>query len=187
MPRPLSRRSAAGLLAGLALLVAAAPAPAPAATAEEIDAAARAALERLHAEVPETRELAARSVGILVFPEIVKGGVIVGGQYGEGALLVDGATQGYYSIAAASFGLQVGGQTFAQALFVLTEAGLQYLEDTRGFELGVGPTIVGGDKGWTRQLGTTDIQGDIAPVFFGQQGLMVGGGIQGSKITPIER
>ncbi len=186
MAATLSRLSVAALIAGLAVLLAAAL-PARAETAAEIDAKVAAALEQLYASEPATQDLAARSVGILVFPDIIKGGVIVGGQYGEGALLVNGETQGYYSIAAASFGLQVGGQTFAQALFILTEAGMQYLRDTKGLELGVGPTLVGGDKGWSSSLGTTNIQGDIAPVFFGQSGLMAGGGITGSKITPIER
>ncbi|MEL6265121.1 MAG: lipid-binding SYLF domain-containing protein [Pseudomonadota bacterium] len=182
----LFRSLAAGLL-GLCLLVAAAPERALAESAAELDAKVAAALDALYASEPGTRDLAAQSKAIMVFPEIVKGGVIIGGQYGEGALLIDGATQGYYSIASASFGLQFGGQTYGYAMFILTDAGLQYLKDTKGLELGVGPTIVGGDKGWSNSLGTNDIQGDIAPVFFGQEGVMVGGGIQGSKITPVER
>ncbi|MGF1447078.1 MAG: hypothetical protein ACFBRM_12890 [Pikeienuella sp.] len=156
-------------------------------TAAEIDAKVDAALEELFADEPMARELADKAVGILVFPEIVKGGVLIGGMYGEGAYRVKGQTEGYFSIAGASFGLQLGGQTFGQALFVLTEQGAQYLRDVKGFELGVGPTLVGGDKGWTRSMGTSDIQGDIAPVFFGQEGFMAGGGVQGSKITRIER
>ena len=156
-------------------------------SAAEIDAKASAALEALYAKEPATRDLAAKSVAILVFPEIIKAGVLVGGQYGEGALRIGGKTQGYYSIASASFGLQFGGQKYGYAMFILTDAGLQHLKDTRGMELGVGPTIVGGDQGWSRSLGTNDIQGDIAPVFFGQEGVMVGGGVQGSKISPLER
>lgn len=153
----------------------------------EIDAKVSAALEELYAKEPATRDLAAKSVAIMVFPEIIKAGVLVGGQYGEGSLLVDGETQGYYSIASASYGLQFGGQRYGYAMFILTDAGLQHLKDTQGMELGVGPTIVGGDQGWSRSLGTNDIQGDIAPVFFGQEGIMVGGGVQGSKISRIDR
>lgn len=160
---------------------------AEAASGAEIDAKVDAALAALYDQEPEARALGEKAVAILVFPEIVKGGVLIGGQYGEGALRIDGETHGYFSIASASFGLQIGGQTYGSALFILTEAGLQYLRDVDGWELGVGPTLVGGDKGWSRSMGTTDIQGDIAPVFFGQKGLMAGGGIQGSKISRIER
>ena len=69
-------------------------------------------------------------------------------------------------------------------MFFLTEAALQYVRDTRGFELGVGPTIVGGDKGWSRSMGTNNLQGDIAVVFFGQEGMMAGGGVA-SEFDPI--
>lgn len=171
----------------LLALVLAVPGSAEAASGAEIDAQVDAALASLYEQEPEAKALGDKAVAILVFPEIVKGGVLIGGQYGEGALRIGGKTQGYYSIASASFGLQIGGQTYGSALFILTDQGLQYLKDTRGLELGVGPTLVGGDKGWSRSLGTSDIQGDIAPVFFGQKGLMAGGGIQGSKISPIER
>ncbi|MEM6903394.1 MAG: lipid-binding SYLF domain-containing protein, partial [Pseudomonadota bacterium] len=145
-----------------------------------------AALESLYQSEPETKALGEKSVAILVFPEIIKGGVIVGGQFGEGALLVDGNATEFYNIASASIGLQLGGQTFGYAMFFLTDDGLQYLRDSSGWELGVGPTLVGGDEGWSKSLGTNNLQGDIAPVFFGQSGLMGGGSIQGSKITEID-
>lgn len=167
-----------------ALLVAPA---AEAASAKEIEAGVNAALKTLYAAEPEARKLASKSIAILVFPEIIKGGLIVGGEYGEGALRVGGKTEGYYSIAAASFGLQIGGQKFGYAMFFLTESALNYLRDTQGFELGTGPTLVGGDKGWSSSMGTSDLQGDIAVVFFGQEGLMAGAGIRGSKISKIER
>lgn len=183
------RAFATALAVAIAASLAGAPLapPARAESAAEIEAKADAALERLYREEPKARDLAKKSVAILIFPEIVKGGFIVGGEYGEGVLKVHGKTSGYYSIAAASFGFQAGGQKFSYAMFFLSESALDYLRETEGFELGVGPTLVGGDQGWSSSLGTNDLQGDIAPVFFGQQGLMAGGGIQGSKISRIDR
>ncbi|MEM9045357.1 MAG: YSC84-related protein [Pseudomonadota bacterium] len=181
----ITRRTAIAAVTLSAMLV-----PHGAAQAEsgaEIDAKVDAAIQQLYAAEPEAKNLAKKSVAMLMFPEIIKGGVIVGGQYGEGALRVGGETKGYFSIAAASFGLQFGGQKFAYAMFFLNQAALEHVRDTKGFEVGSGPTLVGGDKGWSGSLGTNDLQGDIAVVFFGQEGLMAGAGIQGSKITQIER
>jgi lipid-binding SYLF domain-containing protein len=179
--------SLAGLVFAACLLAVTPPGAARAASGAEIDAAVDAALDRLYAEEPAAKDLAEAAVAVLVFPEIVKGGVIVGGQYGEGALRVDGETRGYFSIASASFGLQAGGQTYAYAMFFLTPEAVDYVRDANGWEVGVGPTLVGGDKGWSSSMGTNDLQGDIAVVFFAQEGMMAGGGIQGSKISRIER
>lgn len=181
------RYRAVALVWMLTLAIVSAPAAALAGSAAEIDAKVDQALETLFADTPEAKDLANASVAVLVFPEIVKGGVILGGEYGEGALRQGGKTLGYFSIAAASFGLQLGGQTFGQALFFLNEQAMTYLKDVKGFELGVGPTLVGGDQGWSKSMGTNDLQGDIAVVFFGQKGVMAGGGIKGSKISRIER
>jgi len=156
-------------------------------TGAEIDARADAALERLYAESEEARDLGRMAVAVLVFPRITKGGLMVGAQYGEGAMREEGRTTGYYSIVGASYGLQIGGQVFSFAMFFLNEAGLAHFHENAGWEAGVGPTLVGGDKGWSSSMGTNDLQGDIVPVFFGQAGLMAGGGLQGTKITQIER
>jgi lipid-binding SYLF domain-containing protein len=156
-------------------------------TAAEIGARTDAALTKLYAESSEARALGEMAVAVLVFPRITKGGLIVGGQYGEGAMLQGGRTTGHYSIVGASYGLQIGAQVFSFAMFFLNDAGLAHFQANKGWEAGVGPTLVGGDRGWSASMGTNDLQGDIVPVFFGQAGLMAGGGLQGTKITQIER
>lgn len=156
-------------------------------TAAEIDSGVNAALKSLYASEPEAKALANKAVAVLVFPEILKAGVIVGGQYGEGALRQGGKTTGYYSIASASIGLQFGAQTYGYAMYFLNQAALDYTRNNDGWEVGTGPTLVGGDKGWSSSMGTNDLQGDIAVVFFNQNGMMAGAGIQGSKISKIER
>lgn len=95
------------------------PGAAQAATAREIDGEVSAALKRLQARGPKTRALLKKSVGVLMFPKIIKGGLIVGGQYGDGALRIGGTTAGYYNIAAGSFGLQIGGESFSYALLFM--------------------------------------------------------------------
>jgi lipid-binding SYLF domain-containing protein len=154
-------------------------------TAAQIDRDVDSAIEKLYSSSPAAKELSKVAKGILVFPSVVKGGLIIGGQYGKGALRVDGKTVGYYSTAAASYGLQAGAQTFGYAMFFMTESALEYLKKSSGWEIGVGPSIVVVDEGLARSLSTTTAKEDIYVFFFSQKGLMAGLGIQGSKITQI--
>jgi len=154
-------------------------------TADEIDAKVDVALEELYKTTPVARELAKTAKGILVFPDIIKAGLIIGGQYGTGALRVAGKTTGYYNSAEGSFGLQAGAQQFGYALFFMSESALTYLTNSKGWELGVGPNIVVMDDGKATAYTTTTLKDEIYAFFFDQEGLMAGIGIQGSKITKI--
>ncbi len=159
--------------------------PAAAATAQEIDRNVSAALHRLYAESPTAKMLGEKAKGILVFPGILKGGLIIGGQYGQGALRKNGRTAAYYSTAAASYGLQAGGQKFGYALFFMDDNSLKYLEESSGWEIGTGPSVVVVDKGVAKSMGTTASREGVFAFIFGQKGLMAGIGIQGSKISRI--
>ena len=156
-------------------------------TAAEIDRDVDAALDKLYSRSPAAKALAADAKGILVFPGIVKGGFIVGGQYGEGALRIKGKTIGYYRTVAASYGLQAGVQKFGYALFLMTDSALAYLEKSDGWEIGVGPSVVIVDEGVAKSLTTTTAKSDIYAFFFDQKGLMAGIGLQGTKITKINK
>lgn len=162
-------------------------APGWAATAEEIDAKVDLAYERLMRESETARAVAERAVGVLVFPDIVKAGFGIGGQFGEGALRRGGETVGYYNIAAASFGLQIGAQSFAQALFFMSEDALDYLRDSEGFEVGADANVALANEGLGYDVTTSTIQDPIIGFVFGQQGLMAGLTLEGSKITEIDR
>jgi lipid-binding SYLF domain-containing protein len=179
-------RIAAGLLA-LFVTVASTVHPALAASRAEIDRDVTAAIARMNETVPNAKALSSQAKGVLVFPSIVKAGFLFGAQYGEGALRRQGKTAGYYSSVAASYGFQAGVQSFGYALFFMSDSALKYLDNSSGFELGVGPSIVVLDAGTARALTTTTMQHDIYAVFFDQRGLMAGGGIQGSKISRIAR
>jgi lipid-binding SYLF domain-containing protein len=141
----------------------------------------------MYESVPNARALASQAKGVLVFPSIVKAGFLFGAQYGEGALRRQNRTVGYYNSVAASYGFQAGVQSFGYALFFMSDAALRYLDASGGFELGIGPSIVVLDAGAARALTTSTMQSDIYAVFFDQRGLMAGGGLQGSKISRIDR
>jgi lipid-binding SYLF domain-containing protein len=154
-------------------------------TAAELDRDVDAAYQKLLSSSPAAQELAKVAKGALVFPSIVKAGLVVGGQYGKGALRVNGKTTGYYNTVAGSFGLQAGAQSFGYAMFFMTADALKYLQNSDGWEVGVGPSIVIVDEGAARSLSTATAKDDIYVFFFDQKGLMAGLGVQGSKITKI--
>ena len=154
-------------------------------TGAEIQRDAEIALQKLYDRSPAAKKLSAVAKGVLVFPRIIKGGLIVGGQYGEGALFKQGKCVGYYNSVAASYGLQIGAQTFGYAMFLMTEDALTYLDESEGFEIGLGPSFVVVDEGMAGSLTTTTAKEDIYAFFFDQEGLMAGLGLQGTKISPI--
>lgn len=155
-------------------------------TAAEIDRDVDSAIQKLYADSSAARELAKVAKAILVFPRIVKGGLIIGGQYGEGALLVGGETRGYYSTTAASYGLQAGVQSFGYAMFLMTDEAINYMKKSDGWEVGVGPSVVVVDEGMASSLSTTTTKDGVYVFFFDQKGLMAGAGVQGSKIAKIQ-
>ncbi len=157
-----------------------------AASKAEINKDVDAALKKLYDSTPLAKMLSKQAKGILVFPSIVKGGLIIGGQFGDGALREQGRTTGYYRSVALSYGLQAGAQTFGYALFFMNKEALDYLSKSGGWEIGVGPTIVVVDKGAAKSLTTTTAKDDIYAFFFDQRGLMAGLGLQGTKISKME-
>jgi lipid-binding SYLF domain-containing protein len=174
-------------LLGAALLVGAlllAPV-AHAVDATELDRKVDTAMQQLLASHEGARALARDARAILVFPSIVKGGFLFGGQFGDGALREGRRTTGYYRSVAVSYGLQAGVQAFGYALFFMNQKALDYFRKSEGFELGVGPSLVVLDKGAAGALTTTTARSDIYAVFFDQKGLMGGLGVQGTKITRI--
>jgi len=163
------------------------PNPAGAASAAEINRDVKNALEKLYAKSSSAKTLGEKAKGILVFPSIVKGGFIVGGKYGEGALLKGGKTAGYYNTVQVSYGLQAGLQTYGYALFFMSDSAVKWLDKSDGWELGVGPTIVVVDIGASSSTTTTTAQSEIYAFFFDQKGLMGGLGLQGTKITRVKK
>ena len=182
-------RAITGIICAILVVAAFHPSPAAAAgkspDATQIDRDVDSALKKLYKAAPEAELFRKEARGILVFPDIVKGGFIVGAYYGKGALRKSGETVGYYDTMAASYGLQAGVQTFGYVLFFMNDEALAYLDKSDGWEVGVGPSIVVMDKGTAKSATTTTGRSDVYAFIFGQKGLMAGLGLQGSKITRI--
>jgi lipid-binding SYLF domain-containing protein len=158
-----------------------------AATAAEINRDVKIALEKLYAKSSSAKTLGEKANGVLVFPGIVKGGFMVGGQFGEGALLRGGKTAGYYNTLSVSYGLQIGLQKYGYALFFMSDSAMNWIDRSDGWELGTGPSIVVVDEGVAKSMSTTTLQSDVYAFFFDQKGLMGGLGLQGTKITKIKK
>jgi lipid-binding SYLF domain-containing protein len=163
------------------------PNPARAASAAEINRDAKKVLEKLYKKSSAAKALGEKAKAILVFPSITKGGFLVGGQYGEGALMKEGKTIAYYDTLSVSYGLQVGVQRYGYALFFMTDSAREYLDRSDGWELGTGPSIVIVDEGVAGGLSTTTARSDVYAFIFSQEGLMAGLGLQGTKITKMEK
>jgi lipid-binding SYLF domain-containing protein len=161
--------------------------PAAAATAAELTRDAQAALNSLYAKNPGAKAIGQNAVGILVFPSIVKAGVGIGGQYGEGVLFRGGKASAYYNTAGVAGGLQIGAQTYGYAMFFLSAETIKALDTAEGFEVGVGPSVVVADEGFAKSTTTTTVKDKIYAFIFNQSGAMVGIGIQGNKITKIKK
>ena len=173
------------LTIAMAVITLMSPSQAIADSKAEINRDVDAALVKLYSGSAEAKLLAEKASGILVFPSIVKGGFIIGGMYGEGALRVKGKTAGYYNAVAASYGLQAGVQTFGYAVMFMNEKKMKYLDESDGWEIGGAPSLVVVDKGAAGSLSTTSARDDIYVFFFDQSGLMAGLGLQGTKISKI--
>ncbi|MGV7228767.1 MAG: YSC84-related protein [Nitrospirales bacterium] len=171
-------------LMALVILALALP-PANAMTAAEIDVDVQKALKELYANSETARDFGAAAKGILVFPDVYKAGFLVGGAFGDGALLKNGRTAGYYRTLEASYGLQIGAQAFGYVLFFMQDSALEYLDKSDGWEIGVGPSLVVVDKGFAGSMTTTTAKDAVYAFFFDQKGLMGGLGLKGSKITQI--
>ncbi len=179
-------RLAATALA-LALLVGPAALPAAqAASKAEIDASVREAVAELYEYSSAARDLAAKASGMLVFPKVYKAGMVVGGEYGEGALLVGGRTAGYYSIAAASVGFQLGAQRKSQVILFMNPRELERFRASKGWKAGVDGSVALATLGAGGQLDTETAKKPIIGFIYSNEGLMYNLTFEGAKITEID-
>jgi len=171
------------IITAISILIIAFPVVSAHADSAAIDRAVKNAMSELFKNSATAKKLAPLAKGILIFPNVIKAGIVVGGQFGEGALIKKDITVGYYTTVAASYGLQLGAQAFGYAMFFMTDEALEYLDKSTGWEVGVGPNVVVINEAVARSLTTSTAQDSIYAFFFNQKGLMAGLGLQGSKIT----
>jgi lipid-binding SYLF domain-containing protein len=160
---------------------------AQAASASEIDTKVNGTLEQFKSTVPGGAEFLSKASGALVFPTITKGGFIIGGEFGEGALRVGGKTVDYYNIASASFGLQIGAQQYSIVMVIMNDEALKEFRESKGWEAGVDGSVAVAEWGAGDDINTKTFKDPIVAFVFGNKGLMAGVSIEGSKITKIEK
>jgi len=163
------------------------PVAARAATAADLDREASEALQTLYKSNPTAANIGKHARAVLVFPNIVKAGLVFGGSYGEGALLESGKVTDYYNSVSGSWGLQAGAQSFGYAVFLMNDEAVAYLRKSKGWEVGVGPTVVVVNEGVAKNLSTSTLKDSAYAFIFDQQGLMASLSIEGTKISRIQR
>ncbi len=160
---------------------------AAAASAQVIDIKVDGALAEFRKEVMGGAEFLKNAKGVLVFPSVVKAGLLIGGEYGEGALRIGGKSEQYYNIASASFGLQIGAQGYAIVMVFLDEDALQKFRDSKGWEAGVDGSVAVAKWGAGKDINSQNFKDPIVGFVFSNKGLMAGISLEGSKITRIDR
>ncbi|MDN3920498.1 BPSL1445 family SYLF domain-containing lipoprotein [Roseateles violae] len=158
----------------------------PASKRASIDAAVDAALSKLYNQVPGSREMVARSVGVLVFPGVVSAGLGIGGSYGQGALRVAGRSEGYYSTTAASVGLIAGADSKAMYVLFMNQESFDKFRASKGWTAGVDASVtlikVGADAGVDTQTGKQPVVGYV----LSNAGLMANLSIDGTKVSRLD-
>jgi lipid-binding SYLF domain-containing protein len=153
---------------------------------EDLNKEANIALHDLYKTNRLAEDLSKKAKAVLVFPKIIKAGLIFGGAYGEGVLM-EGSNYDYYNSVTASWGWQAGAQTYGYVLFLMNDKAVKYLHESHGWEIGVGPTVVLLNEGVAKNLSSSTLKDDVYGFIFDQQGLMVSLSIEGTKISRIKR
>jgi len=156
-------------------------------TAKEIDSEVNEALNLFSKQIEGAKEFLNTAKGVLVIPNIVKAGLGLGGQYGEGAMRIGGTTVAYYSIAAGSVGLQIGAQKAHLVLVFRQDEALRKFRAGSGWKAGVDGSVTFIDAGTGKSLDTMNMKDPIVAFLFGQQGLMASAAIEGGKFTKLVR
>lgn len=158
-----------------------------AATAEDLNNDAAQALKTLYKTSPIAEDISKKAKAVLVFPNIIKAGLVFGGSYGEGVLYKGMKVTDYYNSVSASWGLQAGAQSYGYVVFLMSDKAVKYLDKSKGWEIGVGPTVVVVNEGIAKNLSSSTLKDDAYAFIFDQQGLMASLSIEGTKISRIKR
>ena len=161
--------------------------PAQAATAEDLDRDAAEALQILYKHNPVAESVSKRATAILVFPKVIKAGLVFGGSYGEGVMMKGSKVTGYYNSVSASWGWQAGAESYAYVVFLMNNKAMRYLSKSDGWSIGAGPNVVVVNSGVAKNLSSSTMKDDAYAFIFDQQGLMASLSIEGTKITRIKR
>lgn len=151
-----------------------------------IDSDVDATIQRLYATVGGSRELVAKSRGILVFPQVLQAGFIVGAQYGKGSLRVGGSSVGYYSTTSGSFGLQAGAQSKALIFLFMTQDALDKFRNSDGWSAGADASVALVKMGANGVIDTTTATKPVEAIVLTNAGLMADVSLQGTKVSRLK-
>jgi lipid-binding SYLF domain-containing protein len=154
-------------------------------TAQEIEKGVDAAIIKFKKEVNGGTNFLHKVKGYLVFPSVIKAGLIVGGKYGEGALRVNGHTKHYYDMTAASIGFQAGAQEYSMLIAFLSDESLQNFIRSNGWEAGVDGSITLSEWGANKDISSISFEKPIVAFIYGEKGLMASVSITGTKFRRI--
>lgn len=160
---------------------------ASAASAEDLSQDSNHALQALYRVNPTAEIISKQAKAILVFPKVIKAGLVFGGSYGEGVLMKDGHVTEYFNTVSASWGWQAGAESYAYVVFLMNDKAVKYLNKSKGWEFGVGPSIVVVNEGIAKNLSTTTLKNDAYAFISDQEGLMASFSFEGTKISRIKR
>lgn len=150
-----------------------------------INAEVDAAIKKFEKEVVGGKKFLPKVKGYLVFPSVIKGGFIIGAEYGEGALRIEGETKHYYSMTAASIGYQAGAQVYAVVIAFISEASLNNFIHSNGWEAGIDGSIAVAEWGKGKDISSISYEKPIVAFIFAQKGLMASASIKGTKFQRI--
>ena len=153
---------------------------------QEIDSSVDATLSKLATTIPGSRELVNKARGVLVFPSVLAAGLGIGGEYGEGALRVNGRNVDYYSTASASFGLQIGAQSKAVVFLFMTQEALDKFQNSQGWTAGVDGSVAVIKAGVNGDIDLNTITQPVNVFVMTNKGLMANLTVEGTKITKLK-
>ena len=158
----------------------------PAAKRAGIDSSVSAAMTKLYAQDPGSRELVAKARGVLVFPSVVSAGLVVGGSYGQGELLVRGQSAGYYSTTAASVGLLAGADSKAVYILFMNDQSLEKFRASKGWVAGADASVSVITAGASASVDTQTVQKPVLGYVLTNAGFMANLSIDGTKINQLD-
>lgn len=156
-------------------------------SAREIDAGVADTLEKFENEVKGGKGLLESGKGVLAFPRVLKGGAGFGGEYGEGALRIEGKTVDYYNMFQGSFGLQLGGEIKTVVIIFLQEEALKRFRESDGWKAGVDGSVSLVTLGAGGAIDTNNLKDPIVGFVLGQKGLMYNLSFEGTKFTKLNK
>ena len=156
-------------------------------TPEDLKTNSYQALSLLEKSNPTAASISKQAKAVLIFPSIVKAGLVFGGAYGEGILIKDNKFNGFFNAISASFGWQAGAQSYGYIIFLMNEKAIQSASDTNGWAVGIDPSVVVVNEGAAKNLSTSTLKDGAYAFIFDQKGLMASLDIQGTKVSRINK